>query len=169
MAAINSRKMKYALLRGSFGESGIKDFLRDLSYGRGSTAPVAGDKLPQIDNREPWDGKDGEVCIFGPLLCHPAACYLKKWMHILSKYKIGISFVCAIWICSVCIWTIFLFLVKYWRLKFMLSVFVASNEMAYNLKMSASNFSNYLNVSDAVISINLSFNDELFVYPSLME
>jgi len=78
MAAINSRKMKYALLRGSFGESGIKDFLRDLSYGRGSTAPVAGDKLPQIDNREPWDGKDGEVCIFGPLLCHPAACYLKK-------------------------------------------------------------------------------------------
>jgi len=51
----------------------------------------------------------------------------------------------------------------------MLSVFVASNEMAYNLKMSASNFSNYLNVSDAVISINLSFNDELFVYPSLME
>ncbi|WAR17576.1 PDIA6-like protein [Mya arenaria] len=49
MAAINSRKMKYALLRGSFAEQGIKDFLRDLSYGRGSTNPITGDKLPSIE------------------------------------------------------------------------------------------------------------------------
>ncbi|XP_052765052.1 protein disulfide-isomerase A6 homolog [Mya arenaria] len=61
MAAINSRKMKYALLRGSFAEQGIKDFLRDLSYGRGSTNPITGDKLPSIEARDPWDGKDGEL------------------------------------------------------------------------------------------------------------
>lgn len=61
MAAINSRKMKYAILRGPFETQGIKDFLRDLSYGRGSTAPIAGDKLPTVDTQEPWDGKDGEL------------------------------------------------------------------------------------------------------------
>lgn len=33
---------------------------RDLSYGKGSTAPVAGAKLPDISTTEPWDGKDGE-------------------------------------------------------------------------------------------------------------
>ena len=33
---------------------------RDLSYGKGSTAPVAGAKLPEISTTEPWDGKDGE-------------------------------------------------------------------------------------------------------------
>lgn len=53
--------MKYASLKGPFEEKGIKEFLRDLSYGRGSTAPVAGNKLPTIDKRDPWDGKDGEV------------------------------------------------------------------------------------------------------------
>lgn len=61
MAAINSRKMKYAILRGPFETQGIKDFLRDLSYGRGSTAPIAGDKLPTVETQEPWDGKDGEL------------------------------------------------------------------------------------------------------------
>lgn len=63
MAAINSRKMKYALLRGPFTGQGIKEFLRDLSYGRGSTFPVVGDKLPDISKRDPWDGKDGEVSV----------------------------------------------------------------------------------------------------------
>jgi len=33
---------------------------RDLSYGKGSTAPVAGAKLATIETVEPWDGKDGE-------------------------------------------------------------------------------------------------------------
>lgn len=64
MAAINSRKMKYAILRGPFEKDGIKNFLRDLSYGRGSTAPIAGDKLPTIETQDPWDGKDGEVIVF---------------------------------------------------------------------------------------------------------
>lgn len=59
MAAINARKMKFALLRGSFSETGIHEFLRDLSVGRGSTATVGGGALPKINSVEGWDGKDG--------------------------------------------------------------------------------------------------------------
>ncbi|XP_041950346.1 protein disulfide-isomerase A6 [Alosa sapidissima] len=61
MAAINARKMKFALLRGSFSETGIHEFLRDLSMGRGSTSTVGGGALPKIYTVEPWDGKDGEL------------------------------------------------------------------------------------------------------------
>ncbi|XP_036398209.1 protein disulfide-isomerase A6 [Megalops cyprinoides] len=61
MAAINARKMKFALLKGSFSETGIHEFLRDLSMGRGSTASVGGGVLPKIHAVEPWDGKDGEL------------------------------------------------------------------------------------------------------------
>ncbi|KAK6490074.1 protein disulfide-isomerase A6-like [Huso huso] len=61
MAAINYRKMKFALLKGSFSEQGIHEFLRDLSMGRGSTATVGGGALPNINSVEPWDGKDGEL------------------------------------------------------------------------------------------------------------
>ena len=61
MAAANSRKMKYAWLRGAFSEEGINEFLRELSFGRGSTAPIKNAKLPSINDIEAWDGKDGEV------------------------------------------------------------------------------------------------------------
>ncbi|OBS81445.1 hypothetical protein A6R68_20331 [Neotoma lepida] len=61
MAAINARKMKFALLKGSFSEQGINEFLRELSFGRGSTAPVGGGSFPTITTREPWDGRDGEL------------------------------------------------------------------------------------------------------------
>ena len=53
--------MVYAPMRGSFTEKGVKDFLRDLSYGKGQTVPVRGNKLPTVEARDPWDGKDGEV------------------------------------------------------------------------------------------------------------
>lgn len=53
--------MKYSILRGSFSNDGINEFLRDLSFGRGSTAPVKGAALPKINPTEPWDGKDGEL------------------------------------------------------------------------------------------------------------
>lgn len=36
-------------------------FIRDLSFGRGNTAPVKGASLPKISKMEPWDGKDGEL------------------------------------------------------------------------------------------------------------
>lgn len=52
--------MKYSLLRGSFSESGINSFLRDLSYGKGGTAPIKGAQLPSINELQPWDGKDAE-------------------------------------------------------------------------------------------------------------
>lgn len=61
MAVVNAKKLKYSTLRGSFSESGINEFLRDLSYGRGQTAPVKGAEMPKIVNTEPWDGKDGEL------------------------------------------------------------------------------------------------------------
>lgn len=61
MAAVNIRKMKYSLLRGSFSYEGISEFLRDLSFGRGTSAPVKGAKLPKVVQTDPWDGKDGEV------------------------------------------------------------------------------------------------------------
>ena len=37
MAAVNVRKAKYSLMRGSFSETGIHEFLRALANGRGST------------------------------------------------------------------------------------------------------------------------------------
>uniref|UniRef100_A0A673YX17 Protein disulfide-isomerase A6 n=1 Tax=Salmo trutta TaxID=8032 RepID=A0A673YX17_SALTR len=61
MTAINARKMKFALLKGSFSETGIHEFLRDLSVGRGSTATVGGGALPKINSVDAWDGKDGEL------------------------------------------------------------------------------------------------------------
>lgn len=61
MAVTNVKKMKYSLLRGSFSKDGINEFLRDLSYGRGNTAPIRGAQLPKIYKTEPWNGKDGEL------------------------------------------------------------------------------------------------------------
>ncbi|KAM8847528.1 protein disulfide-isomerase A6 isoform 2-T2 [Synchiropus picturatus] len=61
MAAINTRKMKFALLRGSFSETGIHEFLRELSVGRGSTATLGGGNMPKIHSVEAWDGKDGQL------------------------------------------------------------------------------------------------------------
>ncbi|XP_012521836.1 protein disulfide-isomerase A6 homolog [Monomorium pharaonis] len=60
LAAVNIKKMKYSLLKGSFSYDGINEFLRDLSYGRGGTAPLKGAHLPVIVETTPWDGKDAE-------------------------------------------------------------------------------------------------------------
>ena len=59
MAVVSHKKMKYSTLTGSFGEDGIKEFLRDLSYGKGRTATVKGAAMPKISKIEAWDGKDG--------------------------------------------------------------------------------------------------------------
>ncbi|KAG5322810.1 PDIA6 isomerase, partial [Pseudoatta argentina] len=60
LAAVNIKKIKYSLLKGSFSYDGINEFLRDLSYGRGGTAPLKGAQLPVIIETTPWDGKDAE-------------------------------------------------------------------------------------------------------------
>ena len=61
MAAVNARKMKYATLRGPFDSTGVDEFLRTVSVGRGSTSPIKGAELPTIQETAPWDGKDGEL------------------------------------------------------------------------------------------------------------
>ncbi|KAM3728285.1 Protein disulfide-isomerase [Dirofilaria immitis] len=61
LAAMSYRKMKFSMLKGSFGVSGINEFLRDLSYGKGQTAPMKGAEFPKILDVEPWDGNDGEI------------------------------------------------------------------------------------------------------------
>ncbi|XP_064113046.1 protein disulfide-isomerase A6 homolog [Macrobrachium nipponense] len=61
LAALNAKKMQFALLKGSFSEDGINEFLRDISYGRGRTAPVRGAQLPSVSKVESWDGKDGAL------------------------------------------------------------------------------------------------------------
>lgn len=59
MALVNFKKMKFSVLKGSFSKDGINEFLRDISYGRGQTAPVRGATKPRILSVQPWDGKDG--------------------------------------------------------------------------------------------------------------
>jgi protein disulfide-isomerase A6 len=60
LAALNARKMKFAILKGPFSYDGINAFLRELQFGKGSTAPLKGAELPKVINTEAWDGKDGE-------------------------------------------------------------------------------------------------------------
>ncbi|SPP79392.1 protein disulfide-isomerase A6 homolog [Drosophila guanche] len=61
LAVVNFKKMKFSVLKGSFSKDGISEFLRDISYGRGHTAPVRGAKKPTIVSVDPWDGKDGQL------------------------------------------------------------------------------------------------------------
>lgn len=61
MAVLNPRKLKYSVLRGSFSYEGINEFLRELTFGRGSSLAIRTGKLPKIATTEPWNGKDGEL------------------------------------------------------------------------------------------------------------
>lgn len=61
MSAVSFKKMKYSVLKGSFSREGINEFLRDISFGRGATAPVRGAIKPKINKVEHWDGKDGQM------------------------------------------------------------------------------------------------------------
>ena len=64
--AINARKGKYVVLKGSFGQAGISAFLKELASGR-LTSPlvplpgVGEGKLPAVTDSQPWDGKDGKL------------------------------------------------------------------------------------------------------------
>ncbi|VDN10263.1 unnamed protein product [Dibothriocephalus latus] len=61
LAAVNARKLKCAVMRGSFSDSGIHEFLRDLSQGRSSVPLIPVSRLPELKTVEPWDGKDAPV------------------------------------------------------------------------------------------------------------
>ncbi|XP_072042131.1 protein disulfide-isomerase A6 homolog [Amphiura filiformis] len=61
MAVVNSRKGKFSILKGSFSSDGIREHLRAVGVGRGSTEPVRGGWPPKVVKAEPWDGKDGQL------------------------------------------------------------------------------------------------------------
>lgn len=61
MAAVNARKMKFSILKGSFSEKGINEFLLEVAVGRSSTEPVKNGSLPKVHEIPAWDGKDGEL------------------------------------------------------------------------------------------------------------
>ncbi|KAI3381784.1 hypothetical protein SNEBB_002037 [Seison nebaliae] len=63
VAAVNLRKGKFVLMKGSFSENGLNEFFRELSMGRGSSMNIVSGKLPQIPEQVLWDGKDGEMPI----------------------------------------------------------------------------------------------------------
>ncbi|CAG0890484.1 unnamed protein product [Darwinula stevensoni] len=58
MAVLNQKKKKFSTLRGSFDSTGIYEFLRDLSYGKGITASLQDDGLPKVVAVPAWDGQD---------------------------------------------------------------------------------------------------------------
>ncbi len=61
MVGYNSRRNIYIVLRASFSESGLNEFLGDIVRQKGRTQSIKGDGLPAIEEVELWDGKDGEV------------------------------------------------------------------------------------------------------------
>lgn len=56
MVAINHKKQKYSVLKGSFSEAGIKSFMGSLVVGRQRTVPLS-EEAP-IATVDAWDGKD---------------------------------------------------------------------------------------------------------------
>lgn len=63
MIAVNTRKLKYSTMTGSFGKDGISEFLRDLSYGRGKTSSLRSSSFPEAEKVKAWDGKDAEQIV----------------------------------------------------------------------------------------------------------
>lgn len=61
LAAVSMKKGKCAVMRGSFSQDGVHEFLRDTLYGRTSTVAIKGGKLPSVKDVTAWDGKDGEL------------------------------------------------------------------------------------------------------------
>jgi len=61
MIAVNTRKLKYSTMTGSFGKDGISEFLRDLSYGRGKTSSIRNSAFPEAETIKAWDGKDADL------------------------------------------------------------------------------------------------------------
>ena len=61
LVAVNARKGVFVLMRGSFSENGINEFLRELSFGRGATSTIPNNKLPAIKTTDGWDGKDAKI------------------------------------------------------------------------------------------------------------
>ncbi|KAK4887133.1 hypothetical protein RN001_003404 [Aquatica leii] len=75
----------YSILRGAFSKDGINEFLRDLPYGRGNTAPVKGGQLPKknwlvLKNRCYWPKSTAVTA-----LVKQAVLPKDNWMTLKSK------------------------------------------------------------------------------------
>ncbi len=80
MVGYNSRRNIYIVLRASFSESGLNEFLGDIVRQKGRTQSIRGDGLPAIEEVEPWDGKEGEV------RCPSVVLYRRSKLHAAWKY-----------------------------------------------------------------------------------
>ncbi len=69
MVGFNSRRKIFIVLRTSFSESGLHEFMGDIVRQKGRTQSIRGEGLPAIEETEPWNGKDGEVRASAVLLC----------------------------------------------------------------------------------------------------
>ncbi|KAI1283729.1 Ceramide synthase 6 [Halotydeus destructor] len=62
LAVVNGKRAKTAPLRGSFGNPGLRDFLRNLVYGRQAVYPLSAAakdfRLSSTHSLRPWDGLD---------------------------------------------------------------------------------------------------------------
>lgn len=59
LVAINHKKEKFSVLKGSFSEEGIKSFMGSLVVGRQRTVPLS--TVAEINTVDPWDGEDGKL------------------------------------------------------------------------------------------------------------
>lgn len=60
LVAVSHKKSVYIQLRGSFGKEGVKEFLFELSIGRGSAIPFKTEDLPKLSTVLEWDGSDAD-------------------------------------------------------------------------------------------------------------
>ncbi|XP_067841362.1 protein disulfide-isomerase A6-like, partial [Heptranchias perlo] len=67
VVAINARRTKYVLMKGSFNERGIAAFFRKLSTGHVSRTPIS-DVFPKVKTVKRWDGKEGELPKKDPII-----------------------------------------------------------------------------------------------------
>lgn len=85
MVAINPRKQKFAVMHGSFAADGVRDFLYDLSQGRGTSSLSTLTALPDVENSMPWDGKDAPVR--QPTKANSVCFYIAEFRINLVKYR----------------------------------------------------------------------------------
>lgn len=58
MVAVNIKKMKYSVLRGSYTVKGIKEFLIGIASGKWEALPIKEEEMPKVETVKAWDGSD---------------------------------------------------------------------------------------------------------------
>jgi len=57
--ALNLKKQRYAVHRGTLDEDGLSSFLKSMMIGKVPLAPLP-KEMPKFQKADPWDGKDGK-------------------------------------------------------------------------------------------------------------